>query len=185
MSGGGAIVIEWIGTGNGVAQLLGDVRLHVEEVFELPARVTVPAARPMDAYDPVRRQDLSTATLRWIVDHTPHDAVKVLGITDHDLFISVLTYVFGQAQVGGRAAVVSTARLHQDLGGLTADERLFRARLRKECVHELGHTFGLTHCETRTCVMSRSNTIADVDAKGGLCRDCSALLRELRAKENL
>jgi archaemetzincin len=105
---------------------------------------------------------------------------KVLGITDVDLFIPVLTFVFGEAQVDGPAAVVSTARLR-----LTYDERpvppaLLEARLLKECLHELGHTFGLVHCPDEACLMSRSNSVLEVDQKRpAFCRDCRQRLRKL------
>ena len=96
---------------------------------------------------------------------------KVLGVTDQDLFIPILTYVFGEAQLGGRVAVVSTARLTEDVA--LAGPRLFEDRLVKEAIHELGHVFGLTHCATPVCVMGRSGGVRDVDSKrADLCEDC-------------
>ena len=51
----------------------------------------------------------------------------------------------------------------------------------KECVHELGHTFGLLHCQPPTCVMARSVNLAQVDAKDpDLCHDCRIRYGELR-----
>ena len=73
-------------------------------------------------------------------------------MTDADLFIPVLTFVYGEAQLGGRAAVVSTARLAVEQG--RHDPALVAERIVKECVHELGHTFGLLHCDTPGCVMT-------------------------------
>ena len=98
---------------------------------------------------------------------------KVLGITDVDLFIPVLTYVFGEAQVPGAAAVVSLARLRFTYDERPAPSPLVEARLLKECLHEPGHTFGLVHCSDRICLMARSNSLLDVDRKGErFCRDC-------------
>ena len=71
----------------------------------------------------------------------------MLGVTDRDLFIPILTYVFGEAQLGGRAAVVSTARLVEDVE--LFGPQLLVERLAKEAVHEVGHAFGLLHCATR------------------------------------
>ena len=185
MTAAGAIVVAWIGNGSVTDAALTAVCAHVEEVFAVPVRVVRPAERPTAAYDPARRQDSSTATLRWLVERGPPDAVKLLGVTDRDLYIPVLTYVFGEAQLGGRGAVVSTARLNSDRAGLSADETVVRDRLVKECVHELGHTFGLTHCRRRACVMSRSDTVVHVDEKAGtLCRDCATLLQQLRLEES-
>jgi archaemetzincin len=72
---------------------------------------------------------------------------------------------------------VSLARLKQEFHGLPPDRALFYSRLRKECLHELGHTFGLIHCRSRECVMSLANTVADVDRKGSdFCRYCQAMV---------
>jgi archaemetzincin len=88
-----------------------------------------------------------------------------------DLFIPVLTFVYGEALLGGRCAVVSTARLGRLPGSAGPD--LSSSRLAKECVHELGHTFGLVHCSTARCVMARSVSLASVDGKSAtFCNDC-------------
>jgi archaemetzincin len=101
----------------------------------------------------------------------------VLGLTDVDLFIPILTFVFGEAQLGGMAAVVSTARLGDPPE--MADGRVIWERTAKEAVHELGHAFGLVHCGTPACVMSRSANVRDVDLKrGDLCGSCRTGLDE-------
>jgi archaemetzincin len=179
MSAAHAISLHWIGAGDGMLPVLADVAAPIARTFDLPVVVGASAEQPADGYDAKRDQYLSSAMLRWTVAHGPAEAHRVVAVTDRDLFIAVLTYVFGEAQLGGRAAVVSTARLRVDAGGLLADGRLLRARVLKECVHELGHTYGLIHCRDRKCVMSRSNTILDVDQKtADLCRACRSILAE-------
>jgi archaemetzincin len=107
--------------------------------------------------------------VQWIARSGPPQG-KVLGVTDADLFIPILTFVFGEAQLGGRSAVVSTARLAEP--GLP-DERIVMERLAKESVHEMGHVFGLLHCDVPGCVMGRSSSVRDVDKKrGDLCPTC-------------
>jgi archaemetzincin len=101
----------------------------------------------------------------------------LLGITEHDLFIQVLTFVFGHAQLGGRAAVVSLARLRQEFYGLEPEHEIFRARARKEALHETGHTFGLVHCAERSCAMSLSTRVQQIDQKQAAF--CPACLRQL------
>ncbi len=177
------IYLQWIGNGRVEKGMLNQVKDHVERTFAVPAKIREVDARPPDAFDPTRAQYSSTKILRWILQDVPGDASKIVAITDCDLFIPVLTFVFGEAQLGGKGAVVSTARLRLDLNGLPTPQHLYRARLLKECVHELGHTFGLIHCRFSRCVMSRSNTILDVDGKSGdLCRECQSFLTRLQAK---
>jgi archaemetzincin len=174
----------WIGTSDLEEGMLGEIRNHVERIFEVPGRISSTQGRPLDIFDPERGQYSSTKILRWILQDAPADAIKIVAITDGDLFIPVLTFVFGEAQLGGKGAVVSIARLRQDINGLPSPPHLLRARLIKECVHELGHTFGLTHCLSSRCVMSRSNSVLDVDAKAGdLCWDCRGLLKKFNRKE--
>lgn len=172
----------WIGADAADDALLEGVRRQVETVFHVRARRYSSPDRPVHAFDARRGQHSSTQILRWLVERD-HPAGRIVAITDADLFIPVLTYVYGEAQLGGRAAVVSTARLSSDFDAATnVPVRLARAA--KETVHELGHTFGLLHCDAAECVMSRSVNLMDVDRKGTvLCGDCRALYAELRRKE--
>ena len=101
----------------------------------------------------------------------------MVGITRVDLFIPVLTFVFGQAQLQGRGSVVSTHRLRNEFYGLPADEDLLVDRTVKEVVHEAGHTLGLTHCPNFECVMHAATFVEEVDLKTErLCGACQALL---------
>jgi archaemetzincin len=178
----GHVAVAWIGRGD-AAVALGDVCRRLEQTFLTEVREEPLRDRPVDAFDARRGQYESTRILQWLARRVPPGARTVLAVTDQDLCIVVLTYVFGEAQVGGPAAVVSTARL-QAPGGDPPTGALFEARLVKECVHEVGHTFGLTHCRNRGCVMGRANTIHDVDAKDAtLCRECRVTLATLQAKE--
>ncbi len=169
-----SIHLWWIGEREASGPMMQHVRLHVERAFDRPVQLVGGAERPADAWDPRRRQHSSTRILRWLTKAGPQGG-KVLGVTDVDLFIPILTFVFGEAQLGGAAAVVSTARL-VDPAALI-DRRVVHERLAKEAVHELGHTFGLVHCGTPGCAMSRSPSLREVDVKGGeLCQWCRTQL---------
>ncbi len=99
---------------------------------------------------------------------------RVLGVTRVDLYTPDLNFVFGQAQLNGKFAVISIARLEPVFWGERPNSDLFRERILKEAVHELGHNYGLGHCPDRKCVMHFSNSIADTDIKGeGFCDKCA------------
>jgi archaemetzincin len=84
-------------------------------------------------------------------------------------------FVFGEAQMGGPCAVVSAHRLRQEFYGLPADLELYRQRVIKEAVHEVGHTLSLTHCEDYSCAMAPSHAVEWIDLKEGtLCSGCRA-----------
>jgi len=153
----------------------------VADAFPNPVRtITI----PMDlarCLVPSRRQHLATLVLAALLRHRPEPCAKILGIVAVDLFSPVLTFVFGQAQFDGPSAVVSTYRLRSEFYGLPANEGLLVERAIKECVHELGHAFGLVHCHHYGCVMHPSTAVDEVDIKGSsFCGRCVSLL-EARA----
>lgn len=101
------------------------------------------------------------------------EAEKVLGVVDRDLYTPGLSFVFGQASLGGKACLIALARLRQEFYGLPEDEKLFYSRAVNEAVHERSHSFGLDHCKDPRCVMHFSNSLADTDYKGkDSCKDC-------------
>lgn len=174
-AGPGPIALWWIGDGAFDAHLVGAVRDRLAEEFSRDVIVADAPARPAGTLDPRRGQHSSRAVLTWLLGQAP-PGQRILGITDVDLFIPVLTFVFGEAQLEGTAAVVSMARLID-----RADPRRTAWRLATESVHELGHTFGLVHCgsmdgtgrRAAPCVMSRSSSVRAVDDKSGrLCPEC-------------
>jgi len=147
-------------------------------------RTMPPIPVPLESFEARRNQYYSTRILKEMLGDVPRDAFKLLGVTDKDLCIPILTYVFGEAQVGGTAAVVSLARLRQEHYGLMPDRPLLLERLRKECLHELGHTFGLVHCPSKDCVMYLSNTVVDVDIRGrDFCMACHTVVASNTATE--
>jgi archaemetzincin len=171
------IFVWWIGEEEADRELMEHVRLHLARAFGRPALPWRGGERPRHAFDLRRKQHASGAILRWLLEKGPPTG-KVLGVTDRDLFIPILTYVFGEAQLGGRAAVVSLARLAEDVELL--GPRLLVERLAKEAVHEVGHAYGLVHCGTERCVMARSPAVREVDEKTSeLCEECRARVQEL------
>jgi archaemetzincin len=156
----------------------------IENDFSLPVKHQTIDMTMERFYDAKREQYHSTSILKELLYSLPSDAVRMIGIFPFDLFIPILTFVFGEAQLNGKVAVVSTARLEQEFYGVPSNEQLFKRRLIKEVKHELGHTFGLLHCTRRSCVMSLANNIADVDQKGLLfCDSCGDALKSKRDQE--
>ena len=149
----------------------------LEGEFGLPVRqVEIPSVD--FAYDADRRQYGSIAVLEMVVRRCPDDARKLLAVTERDLFVPVLTFVFGQAQLGGRAGVVSLARLRQEFYGLPPNREVLVERAVKEALHETGHMFGLVHCADRSCAMSLATNIRQIDGKqAAFCAPCTARLR--------
>jgi len=132
---------------------------------------------PSRTYDPSRGQYNSTELLRRLDARRTADADKILGITEADLFIPILTYVFGEALLDRPPAIISLRRLYPQFYGLPKDPALLLSRAKTEALHEIGHTFGLIHCPQYDCIMHASRVADEIDLKGpDFCSDCSASL---------
>jgi archaemetzincin len=117
------------------------------------------------AFDAHRRQYHSTQILDALARTKRRDWERMLGIVDVDLYVPDLNFVFGEADMRRGVAVFSLTRLRPSSSGESA-HALFLKRAATEAIHELGHTYGLSHCSDRDCVMWFSNTLAESDRKG-------------------
>jgi len=130
-------------------------------------------------YDPARRQYNGNTLLKFVDSlHFPN-SFKTLGIFNVDLFIPILTFIFGQAFLNGNSGIASFYRLNNERYGLPRNDLLLIERAKKEVIHELGHTLGLLHCPNPICVMRSSTYLEDVDQKKmHLCHSCREKLIE-------
>lgn len=142
-------------------------KIKVEKSVSIPEKAYV-----------VERKQYDASYILDFLSRIPKSDEKILGLTSVDLCVreSHLNFVFGLAHCPGKAAIVSIFRLNPKFYG-EKNEDLFFKRIAKECVHELGHTFGLGHCRSPLCVMNFSNSIIDVDRKrDNFCGSCERLL---------
>jgi archaemetzincin len=153
--------------------LLHQLGPSLAEIFQVPCGVLSRALNPEFALHGERQQYHSSEILRHMQDYLGPDSWRVLGVSASDLYIPILTFVFGEAQMGGPCAVVSAYRLRQQFYGLPEDDPLLQERLLKEAVHEIGHTLDLTHCDDYRCAMAPSHAVEWIDLKeSSLCPNC-------------
>jgi len=158
-------MIALVPIGNVDKESLEALRPPLEEVLGQRTRVGDKIALPREGWDRERSQHLASLLLN-VLSPLPRSGDRVLGVVDVDIFAPGLNFVFGQADITGKRALISLQRLRQEFYGLPRDENLFSQRALKEAVHELGHTYGLGHCADPTCVMHFSNSLPDTDLKG-------------------
>jgi len=152
---------------------------EVSKFFKFNARVETVLDDIFFAYNPDRKQYHSTKILEALEKKAPVDCIKIIAVTKEDLFIPILTHVYGEAQLGGKSCIISIARL---IAGLEIETRVVvkeSRRIVKEAIHELGHTFDLRHCDDQRCIMHYCRSLTDVDRKSSqFCRYCTIFLAD-------
>lgn len=147
--------------------------------FHLPVLVKECRLDLSNYYNPGRRQYNANSILEIVSAQALPDAVKTIGLLRVDLYIPILTYIFGQAILNGDTGIVSLYRLRNELYGLQQNNTLLIERFSKVIIHELGHTFGLIHCNNQNCVMRSSTYVEDIDQKEiGFCSKCKKQVAE-------
>ena len=141
----------------------------------LPQKVVIAEKLPLPSagYNSRRQQYQAAVLMAMLSSKSFYGAERVVGLIGADCYATGLNFIFGQARMGGREALVALPRLHQSFYNQPEDKALLRARLLKEVIHELGHTWELSHCANPQCVMHFSNTLHDTDIKGfDFCSRC-------------
>ncbi len=163
--------------GNIPAWVIDTLSKELAQFFGYETQVEVLLSDIEFAHDLEREQYHSTKILEELAKKVPEGCVKIIGVTNKDLFIPILTHVYGEAQLGGISSVISIARLVEELDVTVM--HLGTNRIVKEAIHELGHAFDLRHCEDPKCIMHYCRKIEDVDQKSDeFCRYCNVLLSD-------
>ncbi|XP_075850811.1 archaemetzincin-2 isoform X2 [Microcebus murinus] len=142
--------------------------------------------------------------LKYLKKKKPEDAFCVVGITMIDLYPrDSWNFVFGQASLTDGVGIFSFARYGSDFYSLHYEGKLKKLQktspidysifdnyyipeitsvlLLRSCktlTHEIGHIFGLRHCQWLTCLMQGSNHLEEADRRPlNLCPIC---LRKLQ-----
>ena len=155
----------------------GSIASEIEKLFGFQTLIGSLMDDIEFAFDVKRNQYYSTPILEELTKKAPEDCMKVLAVTREDLFIPILTHVYGEAQLGGKSSIISISRLIEIFN--TENMESGNSRIIKEAAHELGHTFDLRHCEDSSCIMHYCRRIEDVDNKSDqFCRYCRVFLSD-------
>lgn len=166
-------LIQLLPIGNVEAEVLATLPSALSNEWHIRCEILAARLDPEFAFHPERQQYHSTEILSRMRNFLGPDSWRLLGVTSMDLYIPILTFVFGEAQTGNACAVVSLHRLRQEFYGLPADPPLLQQRLLKEAMHELGHTLELSHCDDYRCAMAPSHAVEWIDIKGSsFCPAC-------------
>ena len=173
----GCIVV--VPVGHLPSAALEAVSHHLGRCVGLDTSVCPPMHLPDRAFDERRSQYNVLRLIEALEERGFGEELKVVAVLNVDLFIPIFTHVFGEAQEGGKFALVSLFRLSQNEDGTRCPPHTLLERLAKVSVHEAGHLFDLVHCADPACLMHFSGTVSDLDAITlTLCRYCHEFLNE-------
>ncbi|MFI5401616.1 MAG: archaemetzincin [Planctomycetota bacterium] len=149
--------------------------------FDLPVRTLEPAELPAKGWQRDREWGKQYETL-WFLDELlpgrrPPEAICTFAVTMADLYPDeTWNYVFGEASLEERVGVWSFARYFPAFWGqeeTALSETVALRRGLKLVVHEMGHAFGIEHCQWYGCVMNGSNSLPEMDRQPlHLCPPC-------------
>jgi len=152
---------------------------RISQILRSDVRIELHPMDLTDCFDPVRSQYNANTIINKLSSYDL-GSNKIIGVTDLDLFIPVLSYVFGQAYLGGTTALISGHRLENSRYGLPEDQVNYEQRLLKCLLHELGHTFGLKHCLNPSCIMLSTTYVEEMDHKSDyFCPNCLTELKRM------
>ena len=152
------------------------VAANIQAVFDIATDVALPWPAPASAMFPTRNQ-YNAAHIIKSLGAGVQGSIKRMGIMAGDISLPFLTYVFGEAHIGGLAAVVSTYRLQLPHNGVMPDKSNVYQRLAKIAIHETGHLLGLSHCQSPRCIMNFSVGLDKLDTLDlAFCHHCRMAL---------
>lgn len=171
--------IALIGMGRIPQTALRVIAANIQTILDVPVEMLDAMAIPEEAFQTHRSQYDAGLVLKHLAQFSFPNHSRILAITDVDLCTPILTYVFGEAELGLKRGIVSDFRLKYREDGMPASESVYYERLAKVALHEIAHTLSLYHCETPKCLMRMSPRLCHLDELDIIfCKRCSFVLRK-------
>ncbi|HSQ85918.1 MAG TPA: hypothetical protein VLM43_14485 [Desulfobacterales bacterium] len=133
------------------------VAANLQAIMGLNTDIRPVLSKPDYAYVPGRNQFDAAKIIKTLCSITDGAPLK-LGLIESDLCSPILSFVYGESQLGGKAALVS---LHRLFG---KDPEVTYQRIAKISLHEVGHLLGIRHCWKSTCLMKHSGGLEPLDS---------------------
>lgn len=155
--------------------ILDEIKIELEKIFNLEVKIG-DKINPKDIHkNYLRNQYYASKLIDYMKELNINNADKIIGVISEDIFDEGYNFLFGCAELNGKYSIISIYRLFDK------NIEIFKERCIKEAIHEIGHTFGLNHCDNKKCVMNFSLSLLDVDKKDKyFCKMCEMKLNKLK-----
>ncbi|NNF99274.1 MAG: hypothetical protein HKM93_07835 [Desulfobacteraceae bacterium] len=130
---------------------------NIQTILGINADISIITEKPGYAFVPGRGQFDAGKILRHLASVKSEVPLR-LGVTAYDLCTPILTFVYGESELGGTCAVISINRIRHNTPEITY------LRAVKIGLHEVGHLFGIGHCWEPGCLMQYSHNLEKLDA---------------------
>jgi archaemetzincin len=125
-----------------------------------------PIAIPKNAFYSPRNRYRADSIINYLKERSPKNHITI-GLTTKDISHTRGNIpdfgIMGLGFMPGNSCVVSSFRLSKK----DKESQFF-----KVCIHELGHTTGLPHCEVKTCFMRDAKGGNPINEETGFCKKC-------------
>lgn len=110
-------------------------------------------------YNPNTLEQIEANSLiaEYIVPYKPKDAVAVLGISDHDLYMKGMNYIYGLSNLRNNTGLISTHRLKEN-------EYTMRDNIRKVVTKQIINIFSIANVKDFYCVSNYTNSVAELES---------------------
>lgn len=149
--------LEIIPMGRVDAMAASVVAANLQAILGLNTRIREVRPEPVYAFLS-RRGQYEAGKILHQLSFASDGGLLTLGMVNVDIYTPILTFVYGESQMGGKAALISTFRLQ------SKDTRMTYERAAKISVHEVGHLLGIVHCRAPDCLMGFSNSLTKLDS---------------------
>lgn len=143
-------------------KILKATMAYLGAYYDTPTRELPARQLPIDAYAPSRHQYHARAMLEVLSRDLPDDALGMIAMTEADLYIPSLNYVFGLGSRKLGVAVFSVGRYGDDVR-LHGDPESVLRRSMTVAAHEIGHVVAMRHCTAYHCIMNGTSSLREAD----------------------
>ncbi|MFT3677497.1 MAG: hypothetical protein QM781_16495 [Chitinophagaceae bacterium] len=159
--------------------MLHYLKTAIMSLHAIPVEVLPAQPLPAMAYEKERGRYRADLLLGYLEQCGRGRYKKIMGITGADIATGTGGHnswgVMGLARLHASPAIISSFRVRKNVRSV----QHYRHRMLTLARHELGHTWGLSHCSSQFCLMRDAKGKMNLDKADFFCKACTGLVSRL------